>query len=105
MSARNCFLLVFTLLLAGLIAIPVAAQNIVSGDVTGIVSDPSGAILPNTQVTLKSNANGQTRTVASNPQGVFRFSLLEPGGYTITATAPGFQTVQRTANVTIGQAT
>jgi len=104
MLAKKLFLLTLALLLAGIVATPMMAQNTVSGDITGIVSDPSGAVLPNTQVTLKNDATGQTHTVNTNGQGVYRFSLLNPGTYTISATAQGFQSAQRTTNVTIGQA-
>jgi len=104
MVSRNSIVIVVTLLLAGLVATPMMAQNLVSGDITGIVSDPSGAILPNAQVTLKNNNNGQTQTATTNPQGVYRFSLLNPGSYTVSATAQGFQTAQRGTNVIIGQA-
>ena len=104
MFARNWFFFLFTLLLAGLLAAPVHAQNTVSGDITGIISDPSGAVLPNTQVTVKNNATGQTQTATTNAQGVYRFSLLQPGTYTVSAQGQGFQTVQRSTNVTVGQA-
>ena len=87
MLAKNSFLITLMLLLAGLIATPMMDQNTVSGDITGIVSDPSGAVLPNTQVTLNNDATSQTQTVNTNAQGVYRFSLLNPGTYTISASA------------------
>ena len=90
--------------IAMMFAMPGLAQNSVSGDVTGIVSDPTGAVLPNITVTLKNNGTGATQTVNTNAQGVYRFSLLQPGIYTITASAQGFQSAQRTATVVVGQA-
>src|SRR5689334_20826039 len=80
--------------------LPAAAQNIVSGDITGIVTDPSGAVLPNVTVTLKNNSTGQTTTTNTNTQGVYRFPLLNPGGYTLSAAATGFQAAQHTVTVT-----
>lgn len=85
-------------------AMPGRAQNSVSGDVTGIVSDPTGAILPNTTVTLKNNATDATQSATTNASGVYRFSLLQPGTYTITASAKGFQSAQRTTTIQVGQA-
>jgi hypothetical protein len=81
------------------------AQNTVSGDLTGVVTDPSGAVLPNVQVNLTNNSSGQKSTSTTNAQGVYRFPLLNPGSYTVSAVAQGFQTVQHAAIVTVGQAT
>jgi hypothetical protein len=104
MFSRKYSLFLILLSLAGLLVTPLIAQNIVSGDVTGIISDPSGAILTNAQVTLKNNDTGQTQTAPTNGQGVYRFSLLKPGNYTVSATAQGFQIAQRNTYVTVGQA-
>ena len=90
MEFKNTITYVLALLVALCLAIPAASQNLVSGDITGIVSDPSGAVLPNVQVTLKNNQNGQTQTTNTNAQGVYRFSLLAPGNYTISAAPQGF---------------
>ncbi len=46
------------LVIALLIAPSLMAQSLVSGDVTGTVTDPSGAVVPNATVTLKNNATG-----------------------------------------------
>jgi hypothetical protein len=81
------------------------AQSLVSGDMTGTVTDPSGAVVSGASVTLKSNANGQTRTATTNSSGAFRFSLLSPGSYTITATATGFSKAESMTEVNVGQAT
>jgi len=81
------------------------AQSLVSGDMTGTVTDPSGAVVSGASVTLKSNANGQTRTATTNSSGAFRFSLLSPGSYTITATAKGFSKAESMTEVNVGQAT
>jgi hypothetical protein len=95
----------FLILFTAAIAIGAAAQSLVSGDITGVVSDPSGAVIPNATVTLKSNGTGQTNNATTNPSGVYRFSLLTPGQYTVTVNASGFQNAERTVTVTVGQAT
>ena len=84
-------------------AIP--AQSLVSGDVTGTVTDPSGAVVANATVTLRNNRTGQTRTTTSNNSGAYRFSLLQPGSYTVSATAGGFGKAETTAMISSGQAT
>jgi hypothetical protein len=91
-------------MLAGILLAPAMAQNSVSGDIIGIVSDQTGAVLPNISVTMKSNDTGATQTVTSNAAGVYRFSLLAPGSYSISANPQGFQGVQRTTTVVVGQA-
>lgn len=92
------------LVLAALMAPSLAAQTSTTGDLTGTVTDPSGAVVSGATVTLKSDATGATRTTTSNSSGNYRFSLLQPGAYTITVTASGFSKVESPANVNVGQA-
>ncbi len=81
------------------------AQSVTSGDIVGVVADPSGAILPNVTVTLKSEAKGSIQVQSTNSHGAYRFSLLAPGRYTVSVAAPGFREAMMSAVVTIGQAT
>src|SRR5208283_5228303 len=92
------------LVIAAVMAPSLMAQSSVSGDLTGTVTDPSGAVLPNATVTMKSDANGSTRTSTTNSNGSYRFSLLPPGSYTVSVTASGFSTAETKANVGIGTA-
>ncbi len=87
------------------LALTCSAQNIVSGEITGTVSDPSGAVVPNATVALKSVDTGETQTTKTAAAGSFRFPLLRPGNYQVTATAPGFNPVTRTVVVALGQVT
>ena len=75
------------LVIAALMAPSLMAQSAVSGDLTGTVTDPSGAVVSGATVTLKSDATGATRTSTSGSNGTYRFSLLSPGSYTVTVTA------------------
>jgi len=81
------------------------AQSVTSDDIVGVVADPSGAVLPNVEVTLKSDAKGNTQVQSTNSHGTYRFSLLAPGSYTVSVAAPGFQEAMMSGVVTIGQAT
>src|ERR1700739_3535171 len=81
------------------------AQSVTSGDIAGLVTAPSGAILTNASVTLKSQENGSTQAQSTNSRGVYRFSLLPPGRYRFSVAAAGFRKANATAVVTIGQAT
>jgi hypothetical protein len=105
MHARQFLLLFLTAIIAAFLAIGAAAQSLVSGDITGVVSDPSGAVIPNATVALKNNGTGQTQNATTNQSGVYRFSLLTPGQYTVTVNASGFQNTERTVTVVVGQAT
>ena len=92
-------------LFAGL-AIQSFAQSITSGDVTGIVTDPSGAVLPNAAVTLTTIGTNTVQKSATNGEGTYRFAFVAPGAYRLTVAATGFQTQERTGlSVAPGQPT
>ena len=96
---------VLAMMAASLLLLPSAsfAQSLTSGGVTGTVTDPSGAAVPNATVTLKNNGTGATQTTTSNSTGAYRFSLLNPGNYTVSATAQGFQGRGQSIEVAVGQ--
>ncbi|MGO8795113.1 MAG: carboxypeptidase regulatory-like domain-containing protein [Candidatus Sulfotelmatobacter sp.] len=100
--AALCLLALFTTFISYSIA--ALAQTLTSGDVGGTVLDPTGAAVPNATVTLSSKQTGANQTATTNATGAFRFSLLNPGQYTVTANASGFQnSAQNTVAVTVGQ--
>ena len=83
-----------------------SAQSLTTGDITGTVLDPSGAAVPNATVKLTNQETGATQTATTNSTGAYRFSLLNPGSYTVNASAQGFQAAsQNTATVSVGQTT
>jgi hypothetical protein len=81
------------------------AQSTTTGAISGTVTDPSGAILPNVDVHLKSVDKGFTNSVKSNSAGSYQFQLLEPGTYTIQVTAPSFKTFSETTTVSVSSTT
>src|SRR5580704_3190 len=97
--------LLAVLVIAAVMAPSLMAQSLVSGDITGTVTDPSGAVVSGATVTLKSNANGSTRTSTTGSNGTYRFSLLSPGSYTVSVSASGFSKAETQTSVNIGQAT
>ena len=85
-------------------SLPALGQSTITGDITGIVTDPSGAAVPNATVTLKNTETGATQTRTTSAQGAYRFPLLNPGTYAVSAQAQGFSTQQQNVAVTVGQA-
>jgi hypothetical protein len=61
-----------------------------SGDVTGTVSDPSGAAVAGALVTALNEATGVKTTATANGEGTYRFTNLPIGSYTVTASAANF---------------
>jgi hypothetical protein len=78
-------------------------QTIVTGGVTGIVTDPSGAAVAEATLTAKNSGTGATLTTTSSGGGEYQFALLKPGDYTISATKDGFKTSTKTVTVLLGQ--
>lgn len=70
------------------------------GAITGAVHDTTGAVIPGAAVTLTNVDNGLVLKAKSDGNGIYTFSPIKIGHYTITATAAGFQTT-RQENVTL----
>lgn len=80
-------------------------QSITSGNVTGTVTDATGAGVPNAKVTLTNVSTNNTQATVTGAQGTYRFAFVSPGTYSVTVSAANFQTQQRTGiMVTAGQA-
>jgi hypothetical protein len=67
-----------------------SAQGIITGGITGTVTDQSGAVVPNASIQVRSDATGTILQAKSNAQGDFRIPDVPIGTYTITVTAGGF---------------
>lgn len=75
-----------------------------TGQITGSVRDNTGAAVPNAQVKAANAATGLERTTTTSSDGLYRFVLLPPGAYNITAEASGFTTTTiNNVNVAVGQ--
>src|ERR1700681_570138 len=74
------------------------------GTVTGSITDPSKASVPNVKVELKNSDTNVVRTSSTNDAGLYRFDAVDPGNYQISAVAQGFRASQTTPfDVTGGQ--
>jgi hypothetical protein len=71
-------------------SISVWAQSLNAGTVTGVVTDPNNAVVPNATVTITNSVTGYKRTANTNSDGAFRFDNVPPNNYEINASADGF---------------
>lgn len=93
MIQRNVAKLVLILSLALVLVGLAPAQT---GQVSGLITDPSGASVPAAQVVVSNQDTGIERTVETNGSGFFVLTSIQPGTYRVTATADGFQSLSRT---------
>ena len=66
-----------------------------TGQIKGVVTDPTGAVIPGATVTAISLDNGFTRTTASGSDGLFLFTLLDPQHYKLQVVASTYKTLER----------
>ena len=62
-----------------------------TASITGTITDPSGAAIPNAKVELTNSEHGISRSGSSNSSGDFLFASLPIGSYDLTVTAEGFK--------------
>src|ERR1700722_14968888 len=92
---RRVFLL--ALFLLGCLVVPVAPAQQTLGTLSGTVTDPTGATVANSTITLVDDQTAATRTATSNAAGNYTFQALPIGTYTLTISAAGFNTEKVTS--------
>jgi hypothetical protein len=100
--AQTHLMLLLVVLMA---SIRVGAQTSTTGDIAGVVTDPTAAVVSGQTITLKSTDTGSSTSTMTNAQGSYNFSFLQPGKYSVSINAAGFQKVTRTVTVTLGTST
>ena len=78
------------LLVLGFALLSTAAHAQGNANIVGTVTDSSGAVLPNAQITITDASNGFVHTTTTNNTGNFSLPGLPNGTYQVTAEAPGF---------------
>jgi hypothetical protein len=91
----------FALILAFALAISLPAQA-PTGTITGVLTDESGAVVPNATVTITNKDTGAVRTVQSLSDGSFSAPALPAAQYEVRAEAAGFRVMVRPAQVETG---
>ncbi len=79
-----------------------AAFGQTGGTITGVISDPAGAVIPNAPVEAKNTATGVVLSAASSATGNFTLGDLPSGTYEIDVALPGFKKYVQTG-VTVQQ--
>ncbi len=76
-----------------------------TGQITGVVADANGAVVPNAAVTLTSKATNQTQTATSTENGIYRFLNLQPGFYSVKTSSGNFAAQTLEVEVQVGRTT
>ena len=93
-------LFLFSVLLGAILALPVVMNaQLTTADVVGTVTDTTGAVVPNANVTLTNQKTNEARNTQSSGGGQYAFTLLLPGNYLVRIEAQGFTTF--TSNVIV----
>lgn len=78
------------------------AQTTASGALTGVVTDPSSAVVHDASVEIKGIAKGTTQLTKTDREGGYHFFFLAPGRYRLSVTCDGFRSESRLVNVLLG---
>ena len=81
-----------------------AQQTISYASISGRVTDPTEAVVPGAQVTVRQVETNLSNTTTADQEGRFRFPYLKSGRYEISASAPGFSPTTRAVTLTLGAA-
>jgi hypothetical protein len=101
-TARNVLSVGVLLLCAASLALAQAGR----GTVSGLVTDPAGAVVPGAKVVLLNQATGVSQHTVTSSAGLYTFISLNPGVYQVTASQKGFKNVaQDKVTVTVDQVT
>jgi len=85
--------LIAVLAVSSVTFLPLSFAQKTSGDISGAVTDQSGAAIPGSVLTLTDQATGAVRKTTSDSHGNFSFLQVPVGTYTITGTKEGFKTL------------
>lgn len=83
---------------------PIYQAQVNTADLQGVITDPSGAVIPDAKVKAENLATGLVRETRTRETGGYIFLALPPGQYNVSVAAPGFRpAVSRDVVVTVGQ--
>jgi Carboxypeptidase regulatory-like domain len=102
-KGKTLFVILVALLVIGIFSIPAHGQGRVTGTITGVVTDPTGAVIQGAKVTAVNNATGFKQETVTNTDGFYRLDLLPVGAYSVMiAPTAGFkQSVNNVINLSV----
>jgi outer membrane receptor protein involved in Fe transport len=77
------------------------AQTYTEGAIAGTVFDSTGAVVPGAAVSIVNNGTNAQTNLKSDSSGYFKAPELPPGNYTVTVTAPGFETFREVRAIVV----
>src|SRR6202021_2131737 len=91
-------------LIALLLCLPAlaSAQSVVTGGLTGVVTDPTGSVIAGATVSLQNQATTEVQSTTTGATGIYQFTLLKPGIYVVSVSQPGFKQATATVEVLLG---
>ena len=98
---RRSLVLSVCLLVALVAVTPLQAQQ-ADASVSGSIADDTGGVIPGVNVTLTNTETGIELSTVTNDTGVYRISRVQQGSYDLTATLPGFKTINRRVQLSTG---
>ena len=101
-TSYSCAPTVLAFVFAVMAASSLWAQTSTTGAIAGVVTDPTAAVVSGVSITLKNVDTGSSASTTSNAQGSYNFPLLQPGNYSVSANAAGFQGIAKVVTVALG---
>src|ERR1700721_3992982 len=104
MRCHKCVRLSISLV-ALLLCLPAlaSAQSVVTGGLTGVVTDPTGSVIAGATVSLQNQSTTEVQSTTTGARGIYQFTLLKPGIYVVSVSQPGFKQATATIEVLLGQ--
>jgi hypothetical protein len=89
-------------------ALPILApaafgQTMTTGDIVGVVTDATGAVVPAAKITIRFADTNETHSAVTNASGQYRFALLQPGDYEVIGEATGLKSKTEKFTLLVGQ--
>lgn len=92
----------FGLLIVQLLSTSTTQAQVVGATVSGTVTDVSGSVIQNAEVVITNSATAEMQSVTTNDEGFYSAPNLQPGDYSVRASAPNFQTSERHLTLQVG---
>ena len=80
-----------------------SAQSVVTGGLTGIVTDATGSVIAGATVNLQNQSTSEVQSTTTGTTGAYQFTLLKPGTYVLSISQTGFKQLTEKPIVFLGK--